>query len=157
VYAGLRLGELMALDWQQVDLEKDLIHVRWSYDHKAGERVAPKSRAGVRTVPLASLLRAHLTAHRLAAGRHEGLVFGRDADTPFAPQAVYDRAARMWKETQLRAIGLHECRHTFASFMIYMGHSSVTTTFDLYGHLMPGNEAEAAGLLDAYLAGRKAG
>jgi len=33
-----------------------------------------------------------------------------------------------------------------------MGHSSITTTFDLYGHLMPGNEAEAAGLLDAYLA-----
>ena len=32
-----------------------------------------------------------------------------------------------------------------------MGHSSVTITFDRYGHLMPGNEAEAAGLLDAYL------
>lgn len=34
----------------------------------------------------------------------------------------------------------------------YMGHTSVMTTYDLYGHLMPGNEAEAAGLLDAYLA-----
>ena len=34
---------------------------------------------------------------------------------------------------------------------VYMGHSSVTVTFDLYGHLMPGNEAEAATLLDAYL------
>lgn len=34
---------------------------------------------------------------------------------------------------------------------VYMGHSSVVITFDLYGHLMPGNEAEAAGLLDAYL------
>ncbi len=32
-----------------------------------------------------------------------------------------------------------------------MGHSSVTITLDRYGHLMPGNEAEAAGLLDAYL------
>ena len=50
----------------------------------------------------------------------------------------------------------------FASFMIaagvnakalstYMGHSSITVTFDRYGHLMPGNEAEAAGLLDSYL------
>lgn len=61
------------------------------------------------------------------------------------------------------AIALHECRYTFASLMIaagvnakalsaYMGHASVTITFDRYGHLMPGNEAEAAGLLDAYLA-----
>ena len=58
---------------------------------------------------------------------------------------------------------LHECRHTFASLMIaagvnakalstYMGHASITITLDRYGHLMPGNEEEAAGLLDPYLA-----
>jgi integrase len=34
----------------------------------------------------------------------------------------------------------------------YMGHSSIKVTYDIYGHLMPGNEAEAAGLLDAFLA-----
>jgi integrase len=62
----------------------------------------------------------------------------------------------------LRPITLHECRHTFASLMIaagvnakalstYMGHSTISITMDRYGHLMPGNEAEAAGLLDAYL------
>jgi integrase len=33
----------------------------------------------------------------------------------------------------------------------YMGHSSISITFDRYGHLMPGNEEQAAGLLDAYL------
>ena len=59
-------------------------------------------------------------------------------------------------------ITLHECRHTFASLMIaagvnakalsvYVGHASVMVTFDLYGHLMPGNEAEAAELLDDFL------
>ena len=58
---------------------------------------------------------------------------------------------------------LHQARHTYASFMIaagvnakalcsYMGHSSIKVTFDLYGHLMPGAEAEAASLLDTYLA-----
>jgi integrase len=35
----------------------------------------------------------------------------------------------------------------------YMGHASVSITFDRYGHLMPGSEAEAASLLDAYLTG----
>jgi integrase len=62
----------------------------------------------------------------------------------------------------LEPITLHECRHTFASLMIaagvnakalstYMGHFSISITLDLYGHLMPGNEDEAAVLLDAYL------
>jgi len=167
MYAGLRLGELFALDWKNVDLETDLIHVRWSYDDRAGRRVKPKSRAGLRTVPLASALRTHLIAHHVEAGRTEGLVFGRAADVPFCAGSIYNRARRRWTRAGLRPIGLHECRHTFASFMIaagvngkalsdYMGHSSVTITFDRYGHLMPGNEAQAASLLDAYLLGTKA-
>jgi integrase len=56
----------------------------------------------------------------------------------------------------LEPIGLHECRHTFASLMIaagvnakalstYMGHANIAITLDRYGHLMPGNEDEAAG------------
>ena len=61
----------------------------------------------------------------------------------------------------LDPIGLHECRHTFASLLIAAGvnakaitsyHASIQTTFDLYGHLMPGNEDEAVALVDAYLA-----
>ena len=72
------------------------------------------------------------------------------------------RAALAWKVAGLRPITLHECRHTFASLMIgagvnakalsrYMGHASIVITLDLYGHLMPGNESEAAALLAAYL------
>jgi integrase len=64
----------------------------------------------------------------------------------------------------LQPITLHEARHTFASLMIaagvnakclsaYMGHSSVTITYDRYGHLMPGNEADSVALFDSYLAG----
>jgi integrase len=58
---------------------------------------------------------------------------------------------------------MHECRHTFASLSIaagvnakalasFMGHSSVLTTLDRYGHLMPGAEDEAAERLNAFLA-----
>jgi integrase len=73
------------------------------------------------------------------------------------------RAATAWKNAKLEGITLHQARHTYASLMIaagvndkslqtYLGHSSVTVTYDRYGHLMPGNEEEAAaGLLDAYL------
>ncbi len=63
---------------------------------------------------------------------------------------------------KLNPIGLHDARHAAASVLIaagvnvkalstYMGHSSITITLDLYGHLFPGNEEEAAELIDAYL------
>jgi integrase len=66
---------------------------------------------------------------------------------------------------QARALGvkspLHAARHTFASFAIasgmnaktvcmIMGHADIATTYDLYGHLLPGSEDEAASRLDAY-------
>jgi integrase len=163
LYAGLRRGELMALDWQHVDLAAGVIRVERSFDPKAGVYVAPKSRAGTRKVPIAAVLREHLIAHKLRAGHSEGLVFPTRAGTPFDSWAVKARADKAWLAAGLTPIGLHESRHTFASLMIgagvnakalstYMGHASIGITLDRYGHLMPGNEAEAAGLLDAYLA-----
>jgi integrase len=84
------------------------------------------------------------------------------AGVPFAAQSVSNRAKAAWRTAGLTPIALHEARHTFASFAIaagvdvkalstYCGHASVTITIDRYGHLFPGNEAEAAGLLDEYL------
>jgi integrase len=172
MYAGLRRGELLALRWKDVDFDHGVIHVERSYDPKAGVYVSPKTRAGRRTVPIALALRGLLIEHKLATGRSEGLVFGTSAGRPFTPSNATRRASTAWKAANdtrrerelepLRPISLHECRHTFASLMIaagvnakalasYMGHASVTITYDRYGHLMPGNESEAAKLLDAYL------
>ena len=72
------------------------------------------------------------------------------------------QAVKVWKAAKLAPIGFHEGRHTYASICIaagvnakalstYLGHSSITITLDRYGHLMPGNEDEAAALVDAYL------
>jgi integrase len=163
LYAGLRRGELLALRWQDVDLATGVIRVERSWDIAEGRAVEPKSRAGRRSVPIASLLRDHLVEHKLATGRDEGLVFGRSAMAPFDSTTLVRRARVAWADAGLDSIGLHECRHTFASLMIaagvnakalssYLGHASVTITYDRYGHLMPGNEREAADLLDAYLA-----
>jgi integrase len=160
-YAGLRRGELMGLDWEQIDLKAGVINVLWSFDPTAGVMVAPKSRAATRRVPIAKVLR-DLVDHRLRAGRSTGLAFGRTESVPFNYDATLHRARRAWKEADLNPIGLHAARHTFASFAIaagvnakalatYMGHASVAITFDLYGHLMPRNEEEPAARLDAYL------
>jgi integrase len=161
MYAGLRAGELQALEWQAIDLAAGTIAVERAWDPKACEFVAPKSRAGRRRVPIAAALRDYVLAHKLDADG-EGLAFARPDGRPFLGAALRRRALAAWKTAGLTSITLHECRHTFASLMIaagvnakalstYMGHANIGITMDTYGHLMPGNEDEAAGLLDAYL------
>ena len=156
----------MALRWQDVDLAAGIIRVERGWDDREGV-IELKSRAGRRRVPMIPELRELLIEHRLLTGRAAGLVFGRDAETPFS-RAVSDRADAAWEAAGLDRITLHECRHTFASLMIaagvnakalstFMGHANISITLDLDGHLMPGSEAEAAGLLDAYLTAQHAG
>jgi integrase len=119
-------------------------------------------------VPVPSVLGELLIAQRARKGPTTGsaLVFGEDDKTPFQPERLYRNADSVWHHAGIRErLRLHQARHTYASFMIaaginakalssFMGHASITVTFDLYGHLMPGSEAEGAALLDAYLDGR---
>ncbi len=160
LYAGLRRGELMALRWQDVDLATGVIRVERSWDVKEGVTVEPKSRSGRRRVPIAAALRDILLEHKLHSSSE--LVLPRQDGSPLNPTTSSGKARRAWRRAGFDPITLHEARHTFASLMIaagvnakalcsYMGHASVTITYDRYGHLMPGNEDEAAALLDAYL------
>jgi integrase len=173
-YAGLRLGELRALELECIDLDTHEIRVEANWDPVEG-RVEPKSRAGTRTVPIPKTLRPILAEHIMGLGRREGLAFGRDPETPFSHTGLPDRCARLWKAENkrrteadgedaelLEPIGLHDARHTYASLMIaagvnlkalseFMGHASVTITLDRYGHLLPGSREHAAGLLDTFL------
>ena len=64
------------------------------------------------------LVRRELLAHRMRSGRSSGLVFGPERNRAFDPSTVAARARRSWRQGKLRPIGLHECRHTFASLMI---------------------------------------
>ena len=167
LYAGLRRGELMGLRWSDVDLPGGVIEVRQAWDPKEHQMVAPKSQAGTRRVPIVAALRAFLTPAQLAApADSQMLVFGSGA-VPFSASSVSERARRAWKRAHLEPIRLHDCRHTFASLMIaagvnakalstFMGHANISITLDRYGHLMPGAEDEATGLMDAYLQAARA-
>ena len=162
LYAGLRLGELQALRWGDIDLAQGIIKVERSWDPREGI-IDPKSRSGRRSVPVAAILRDHLVEQRMDTSWEEGFAFGREPKLPFSASGVHRRAKVSWKRAALKPITLHEARHTAASWMIaaglnvkalstYMGHANISITFDRYGHLMPGNETEAAERLDAYLA-----
>ena len=159
----------MGLRTSDVDVATGMIRVEQAYDARSKKFIPPKSYAGRRKVPVAGLLRDPLVdARARASERGLELVFGRDDGRPFSYNGLLDRAKRIWTLHGLDPIGLHECRHTFASLMIaamsddgrfnpkvlqtLMGHASITETYDRYGHLMPGSENEAAGMLDRYLA-----
>jgi integrase len=160
MFAGLRRGELQALRIEDIDLGAGVINVCRGWDRHEGE-ITPKS-GKARKVPISGRLRDFLDEHLLGLAWQEGLVFGVSAVSPLPPKSISSRADRAWEKANLNRITLHECRHSYASIMIaagvnakalseYMGHSNISITLDLYGHLMPGNEEEAAGLLDAYL------
>jgi integrase len=136
--------------------------VRRSIDRRNRIEQKPRTRAGERRVPLILKLRELLEHHRRITRRGEGLTFGVTKTRPFTDSAVRKRALTAWRNAGLEPIRLHECRHTCATLLIaagvnakaistYMGHASIETTFDLYGKLLPGNEAEAGARLDQML------
>ena len=154
LYAGLRRGELMAPHREDVDLATGVIHVERGWDQSEGE-VPPKSKQGRRKVPIPAALRDRL-AEYLIDGPEGGRIFVGVRDS-------YDHGRRAAEHAGVRPPTLHECRHGYASLMIaagvnvkalstFTGHANIRITLDEYGHLLPGAEDEAAGLLDAFLA-----
>jgi integrase len=126
MYAGLRRGELMALRVEDVDLATGVIRVCRGWDTLEGV-ILPKN-GKERRVPIAAVLRDYLDEHLLALDWTDGLVFGASAASLMIAAGVNGKA-----------------------LSTYMGHANISITLDRYGHLMPGNEGEAAGLLDVLL------
>jgi integrase len=168
-YAGLRRGELRALRWSDIDSGCTEIRVQRGWDDVEGV-IEPKSKKGIRRVPVASALRLLLLEHKARTGRRDDeLVFGRTGGAPFTPTHIRERARGAWaaaavgaflrgEPSNLEPIGLHECRHTFMhaagrtleEIGDYVGHSSAYMT-DRYRHLLDGARTEAAAALDALL------
>lgn len=142
---GLRLGELGALRWRDVNLEGGFINVSRSIS--AGEETSTKSRR-TRVVPLAAqaveeLERLHSRLHFLGREDH---VFCRPDGGPLDRTAVRRRFVRAQETVGLRVRRFHDLRHTFGSLAIrrfdlvavkkMMGHSKLTTT-ERYLHSRP--------------------
>lgn len=138
---GMRLGELCALRWDDLDFVKGQIHVVWSFTH--GKVDSPKNGRG-RVVPMSPQLAAALKAHRHLRGP---LVFCREDGSHLTRDNVkhpFDRATR---RAGVRAIRIHDMRHSFASQLVmegvpltavkeYLGHRELEMTMR-YAHLSP--------------------
>jgi integrase len=144
-FTGLRMGELLALRWRDVDFTGSVIRVRASY--YAGHLTAPKS-GKVRAVPMAPDVASSLAA----LGRRElwvgddDLVFAADAGGYLDGSALRRRFKDTLKRASLRALRFHDLRHMFGTRMIakadirrvqeWMGHADIQTTMG-YLHYAP--------------------
>jgi integrase len=150
-YTGLRLGELRALRWGDVDFGKRLVHVRRSYVERS--EGVPKS-GRVRSVPMIDQVAVVLDG--LSRREHftgeDDLVFGNELGEHFDDSALRRRfyAARM--RAGLKRFRFHDLRHTFGTLAVqvfplsdvkaYMGHADIATTM-VYVHHVPRLDAAA--------------
>jgi integrase len=148
VLTGARQGELLALRWQDVDLDRQAMFIRRTY-HPTHGFSELKTRSGERSIVISSELVRILRLHKKRSnGNPEVLVFQNKAGNPINPQNMMTREFYpALKRADLPRIRFHDLRHTFAAIMIAMGenikfiqkqlgHASITVTLDTYGHLL---------------------
>ncbi|MCL2769100.1 MAG: site-specific integrase [Solirubrobacterales bacterium] len=148
-FTGLRLGELLALRWRDVDWSAGRLRVRQNYVR--GEYGTPKTRRGSRGVPLADRLAGELDQlHRASAYQaDDALVFGNPhTGTPLDGAALLRAFQRALKDAGVRKVRFHDLRHTFGTRMAaagvpmralqeFMGHRDLRTTL-IYADYAPG-------------------
>ena len=152
VLTGMRQGELFGLQWEDIDFAKHLIHVRRSLWH--GTLGTPKSRRSRRAIDMPPTLEQAL--QQQSTTRRSEFVFCSERGTPIdADNFRHREFPAALRRAQLRRIRFHDLRHTYTSLLIahgahpkyiqaQLGHASIQTTLDRYGHLMPQlHQAEA--------------
>ncbi len=152
-FTGIRQGELIALKASDVDFKNRLIHVQRNLSR--GKLKLPKN-GKTRKVDMSKQLAGVL--QELNRGPDEWL-FQSSTKTQIDASNLRKMWERFQKDAELRRIRFHDLRHTFASLHLQngespayvrdqMGHSSIKVTVDIYGHLTPGGNREAADRLD---------
>lgn len=156
-YAGLRLGELRALRWRDIEFGNRLIHVRRSYVQR--DEGVPKS-GRVRSVPMIDQVVTVLDglSRRDRFTGDEDLVFCNEVGEHFDDSALRRRFYAARDRAGLNAIRFHDLRHTFGTLAVqvfslsdvkaYMGHADIATTM-IYVHHVP--QVDAAERLSSAL------
>jgi integrase len=172
---GMRQGELLALKWDDVDLERGILRVRRTLTHadKAFVLGEPKTKNSRRTIRLTTgaldALRAHLSRQLRemeqmgSLYQPGGLIFATQSGTIINPSNLRNRSFKpLLKHAGLPEIRFHDLRHTCATLLLgrdvnakvvseMLGHSSISITLDIYSHLLPDMQEKAAKALEEAL------
>jgi integrase len=158
VHTGLRLGELLGLQWGDLELDEAVLHVRRQLS-RTGELTPPKTAKALRRVPLSADMVAFLRRLKLASQHSQDgdFVFSSRKGGPLSHRNVQRRAfgpARDLAELT-ETLTFHDLRHAFASYATHrgvpmnvlseiMGHTNIAVTAKVYVHLYGRPAAEEA-------------
>jgi integrase len=171
VLCGLRRGEIAALKWRSVSLESGQLAVVASAEQtKAGVRYKPPKSGRSRTLALPATVAAELRAHQLNQAEEllrlgirqtdDGFIVAQADGTPLRPHSLGQEWVRFLARTPaLPRIRFHDLRHAHATHMLAngvhpkvaserLGHSKIGITLDLYSHVIPGMQEDAAARVD---------
>jgi integrase len=171
---GMRLGEIAALRWRHVDLDRGLIAVVEAAEQtSAGVRIKPPKSGKGRSVTLPALAVIELQAWR-ARQAEEFLRLGirppddtrvvtRGDGQPVQPNSIYHSWVRFLADTGLPRIRFHDLRHSHATALLSsgvhpkvaserLGHARVGITLDVYSHVLGNMQDSAAAAIDAAFA-----
>ncbi len=172
---GMRQGELLALHWSDIDVEQKTVQVRRSLSYVPNKGLSeqePKTASSRRSITLPSFALEALKVHRTAlkeARVHAGakwqkkdLVFCNRNGDYLWPVNLQRAFKQLLHDAGLPAIRFHDLRHTAAVALIMkgvhakviqeiLGHSSITITMDIYGHVFPTMQRDAMAYMDEFL------
>jgi integrase len=176
LFTGMRLGEVLALRWNRVDLEGKVIMVREALEPTKAHGIrfkAPKSKAGRRDITLPDTLVDALREHRravlelqmkLGAGRlpDDALLFSNLEGTPLQPSNVSSDWGDLAERIGAPGVTFHGLRHTHASQLIAsgvdivtiskrLGHAKPSVTLAIYAHMFHTDDSKAANAINAAL------
>ena len=169
---GTRLGELLALQWGDIDWHGKYIRVERSYKLK---QTTPTKNGRARRVDMSNQLIETLKYHstkckeegfKLGLGNAPELVFHRNGE-PIEQNHIRRIFKRILEKAGLREIRIHDMRHTYASLLLsegispvyvkeQLGHSSIQMTVDIYGTWIPNSNRTAVNRLDVSLSAETA-
>ena len=171
---GMRRGEICALHWKDIDFEKSQLRVEQTVQITKGKLIfkMPKTNKGRRIIDLPSLAIEELKQHkaeqnkqRLRLGpayQNHDLVCTMIDGQPLHPTCVSDAFYRLLKQVGLPHFRFHDLRHTHATQLLKhginvkviserLGHARIATTLDVYAHVLPSMQKEAASAIDTAL------
>lgn len=169
IMTGMRQGEILGLRWSDIDFEKRNLTIQQTVNRHREIKQGAKTKKSVRSVAISPETVEMLKEHRQMVVQ-ERVALGPDYEnydlvvcTHFGGPVTQRGIQKVWnsfiKKTGAPKITFHDLRHTHASLLIRqgvhikviserLGHSSVSITMDLYGHLMPNMQEDAAAGLD---------
>ena len=164
LYTGLRLGEVCALKWADVDFEQGTITVRRTVQRVLrGAKTmlmigTPKSLRSRRTIPVPAFL-MKLLREMMTAKDGDTFIFGT-ATSPAEPRTVQRRFSRFMERLGIQNVHFHTLRHSFATRLlelgvdiktvsVLLGHGSAKITLDCYAHSLTDQQFAAMRMLAA--------